>query len=163
MEETGKGIMNIVIRKLQESDIPVLSKIEERSFSMPWSPQDFADLLSREYCFYLVAEVDGEVVGCCGLTNIQNEGNIDNVVVDENYRNQGIGRRLMEELIRSGEADGIEAFTLEVRVGNATAIRLYEKCGFVSEGIRPRFYEKPVEDAMIMWRRQEAEQGTITT
>ena len=50
---------------------------------------------------------------------------------------------------------GIENFTLEVRVSNASAIHVYEKLGFVSEGIRPRFYEKPVEDAMIMWKRKE--------
>ncbi len=48
---------------------------------------------------------------------------------------------------------GVEAFTLEVRVSNAPAIHVYEKVGFVSEGIRPRFYEKPTEDAMILWKR----------
>lgn len=145
--------MKLIIRKLQDSDIEPLSKIEAESFSMPWSPQDFRDLLSKEYCFYLVAVLENEVVGCAGLTNICNEGNIDNVVVAEKYRGLGIAQELIRELLTQGEEMGIEAFTLEVRVSNASAIHVYEKAGFVSEGIRPRFYEKPVEDAMIMWRR----------
>ena len=61
---------------------------------------------------------------------------------------------MLSELICRGEAFGITEFTLEVRVSNASAIHVYEKLGFRSEGIRPGFYEKPVEDAMIMWRRQ---------
>ena len=55
----------------------------------------------------------------------------------------------MEEGCRAG----LNAYTLEVRVSNTAAIGLYEKLGFVSEGIRPNFYEKPAEDAMIMWKR----------
>lgn len=145
--------MNLIIRKLQQKDIEPLSIIEAESFSMPWSPKDFADLLNRDYCVYLVAELDGRVVGSCGMTNICNEGNIDNVVVAEDVRGQGIGQALMKELIALGESEGVEAFTLEVRVSNAPAIHVYEKLGFVSEGIRPGFYEKPKEDAMIMWRR----------
>lgn len=143
----------MIIRKLQEADIEPLARIEAESFSMSWSPQDFADLLSRSYCTYLVAEVDGQVVGSCGMTNICNEGNIDNVVVAEGFRGQGIAQELLARLIAMGESDGVEAFTLEVRVSNAAAIHVYEKLGFVSEGIRPGFYEKPTEDAMIMWRR----------
>lgn len=143
----------VEIRELQDADIEALSVIEAASFSMPWSPQDFRDLLSRDYCMYLVALVDGQPVGCAGLTNICNEGNIDNVVVSEGYRGQGVATRLLSELLVRGENCGIEAFTLEVRVSNAAAIHVYEKLGFVSEGIRPRFYEKPIEDAMIMWRR----------
>lgn len=151
--------MSIIIRKLQEKDIEALSRIEAESFSMPWSPKDFADLLKHPYCMYLVAEMDGVPVGSCGMTAICQEGNIDNVVVAESFRGQGIAQRLMTELIAMGEAQGIRDFTLEVRVSNAAAIHVYEKLGFLSEGIRPGFYEKPVEDAMIMWRRK----GTITT
>lgn len=145
--------MHIEIRELQEKDIESISRIEAESFSMPWSPQDFKDLLSREYCTYLVAEAEGKVVGSCGMTNICNEGNIDNVVVAEAYRGNGIAQRLLQKLIALGDAEGIEAYTLEVRISNAAAIHVYEKLGFVSEGIRPGFYEKPAEDAMIMWRR----------
>ncbi|MCM1540185.1 MAG: ribosomal protein S18-alanine N-acetyltransferase [Blautia sp.] len=145
--------LQIEIRQLQEEDIESLSRIESESFSMPWSPQDFRDLLTRDYCTYLVALADGEVAGCCGMTNVCQEGNIDNVVVAERFRNRGIASAMLERLIATGEQAGIDAFTLEVRVSNAAAIHLYEKFGFVSEGIRPRFYEKPMEDAMIMWRR----------
>lgn len=145
--------MEISIRRLQEEDVESLTVIEEASFSMPWSAKDFRDLLLRDYCLYMVAEADGEVAGCAGLTNICNEGNIDNVVVAERFRGCGIAQKLLEMLITEGEKQGIEAFTLEVRVSNAVAIHLYEKFGFVSEGIRPNFYEKPAEDAMIMWRR----------
>ncbi len=146
-------MMQIEIRKLREEDIEPLSRIESESFSMPWSPKDFRDLLTRDYCIYLVALADGEVIGCCGMTNLCQEGNIDNVVVAERFRNRGVACAMLKELIAMGEEAGITAFTLEVRVSNAAAIHLYEKLGFVSEGIRPRFYEKPVEDASIMWRR----------
>ena len=145
--------MDINIRMLEKQDIAALAEIESRSFSMPWSASDFEDLLSRDYCFYMVAEADGNVVACAGFTNICNEANIDNVVVAEAYRGQGIAQALLAELIKRGEADGVEAFTLEVRVSNRAAIHVYEKMGFCSEGVRPRFYERPVEDALIMWRR----------
>ena len=146
--------LNIEIRELREEDIEPLSLIESESFSMPWSPKDFRDLLGRDYCMYLVALADGEVAGCCGLTNLCQEGNIDNVVVAEQFRNQGLACAMLKELIAMGEAAGITAFTLEVRVSNAAAIHVYEKLGFMSEGIRPQFYEKPAEDANIMWRRK---------
>ncbi len=143
----------LIIRKLTEEDVEPLSAIESASFSMPWSAEDFAALLTRDYCVYYVAEVDGEVAGCCGMTNICNEGNIDNVVVAEKFRGQGIATALLERLLEEGDSLGVTAYTLEVRVSNASAIHVYEKLGFVSEGIRPNFYEKPTEDANIMWKR----------
>lgn len=60
---------------------------------------------------------------------------------------------MLRHLMKESEQEGIRAFTLEVRVSNAAAIHVYEKLGFVSEGIRPGFYEKPDEDAMILWKR----------
>ena len=101
--------LQIEIRKLQEEDIEPLSRIEAESFSKPWSPQDFRDLLGRDYCVYLVALAEGEVAGCCGMTNICQEGNIDNVVVAERFRNRGIARIMLEELIRTGGESGITA------------------------------------------------------
>lgn len=147
--------MQIVVRRLQEEDIPALAKIEAETFSMPWSENAFRELLNRPYCSYFVALAEGRLVGGAGCTWLCGEVNIDNVVVAEGYRSRGIGQMLLQKLLAAGQQEGAQAFTLEVRVSNAAAIHLYEKNGFRSEGIRPRFYEKPVEDAMIMWRRQE--------
>ena len=87
------------------------------------------------------------------MTHIGLEGDIHNVMVTSKYRGRGIATQMMTVLLEEGQKQGIEEFTLEVRVSNAAAIKVYEKMGFVSEGIRPRFYEQPVEDAMIMWKR----------
>lgn len=143
----------MIIRELRAEDVETLSVIEARSFSMPWTAADFVRLIEDRNSRYLVAEVDGRVVGCCGVTNVSGDGEIDNVVVDEAYRNRGIATALLRETLRMGYAMGVEAFTLEVRVSNALALHIYEKAGFVSEGIRPRFYERPTEDAMILWKR----------
>jgi len=143
----------LTIRKIEERDMAELAAIEAESFSTPWSEQSFRELLSIDYAHYFVAEYDGELAGSAGMRVICNEGNIDNVVVKSTLRGKGIANELIGELIRFGDSIGVEAYTLEVRVSNAPAIRVYEKNGFVNEGIRPRFYEKPVEDAMIMWRR----------
>jgi len=143
----------LVIRELREEDIPRLAEIESESFSMPWSAEQFKELLSHDYCTYVVALTEGKVAGCCGFTDSCSVANIDNVVVAPEFRNRGIAQAMLRELIRRGEEKKVEAFTLEVRVGNMAAVHVYEKLGFLSEGIRPRFYEKPVEDANIMWKR----------
>ncbi len=145
--------MQVVIRELTAADAPAVSKIEEETFSMPWSVQDFLEMVEADYAYYYVAETDGEIAGCCGIRNIVGEGEITNVVVAQKYRGRGIGRALMEYMLKEAPFHGIGDCTLEVRVSNTPAIKLYESLGFKGEGIRPRFYEKPVEDALIMWKR----------
>ena len=141
------------IRALRKEDALPLSKIEQESFSMPWSAEDFAALVAHSYCHYVVAEAAGEVIGCCGYTESCGEGNIDNVVVAPSWRGRGVAQAMLKTLMEQGKAEGVKAYTLEVRVSNAPAIHVYEKLGFVTEGIRPGFYKKPTEDAAIMWRR----------
>ena len=148
----------VKIRELEMRDVEAVSIIEAESFSMPWSAADFEKLITDEKSLYLVAEIEEQVVGCCGVTNVCGEGNINNVVVQEMYRGQGVAYTMMQELLVRGREIGCAEFTLEVRVSNAPAIHVYQKLGFVSEGVRPRFYEKPVEDAMIMWIREEVRQ-----
>ncbi len=146
--------MSVIIRPMKQEDVSELARMEQEIFSVPWSERNFTDLLTGSYCLYLVAEKDDKIVGCAGLTVLDKEGDIDKVMVLEDCRGQGVASYLMEELLAEGRRRGVQEFTLEVRVSNTPAIRLYEKYGFVSEGIRPRFYDKPVEDAMIMWLRQ---------
>lgn len=142
------------IRRMKEEDVECVSVIEQACFTMPWSANAYRQTLKDHKSLYLVALIGETIVGMCGLINILGEANIQNVAVQEAYREKGIAFSMLNELIRMGEAIGVQAFTLEVRTGNAAAIHVYEKLGFVSEGIRPRFYEKPVEDALIMWRRK---------
>ena len=140
-------------RQMIPEDVPVISKLEEETFSMPWSAEDFRQMIEKEDARYYVAEEDGELLGGCGVLLIVGEGNITNVVIKPEARNRGIGTGLLQYLIEEGYREGLNAFTLEVRVSNQAAIHVYEKVGFVSEGVRPHFYEKPTEDALIMWKR----------
>lgn len=146
--------MEVSIRELGKQDVEAVYSLERASFTLPWTKADFANLVDKQDSLYLVAEVEGQVAGCLGVTNISGEGDINNVAVAPKYRGRGIAQAMMRELLQRGEQMGITDFTLEVRVSNGAAIHIYEKLGFVSEGIRPGFYDKPKEDAMIMWRRR---------
>jgi len=101
----------------------------------------------------MVAVYNETVLGVCGYLESFGEADICNVSVDKSYQNKGIATKMLECLMKEGADKGVVAYTLEVRAGNKSAIHLYEKLGFVSEGIRPGFYERPKEDALIMWKR----------
>lgn len=143
----------VVYRKMTAEDVPFISRLEEETFSMPWSADSFLEMISKEDARYYVAEEDGRLLGGCGVLMIAGEGNITNVAIASEARNRGIGTALLRHLMAEGDREGLTAYTLEVRVSNAAAIHVYEKLGFVSAGVRPGFYEKPVEDALIFWKR----------
>ena len=143
----------VTVREMKASDVEAVSEIEHEAFSMPWSAEDFLEMVEADYAHYYVAESNGRIVGCCGVRNLMGEGEITNVVVAASYRRQGIGREMLEYLLREVKTLGIGDCTLEERESNTPEISLYESLGFHGEGVRPRFYEKPVEDALIMWKR----------
>lgn len=143
--------MQTEIRLLAEEDLDRVSQIEAASFSMPWKRDDFKDLIESEHSVYMVILLDGTVIGSAGYTYNGFEGYINNVVIDSAYRGHGYSLALMETLISHGVDCGIKDYTLEVRVGNLPAVKLYEKLGFESAGVRKNFYEKPTEDAYVMW------------
>ena len=151
--ERAKELQKITYRRMTPEDVPFISKLEEETFSMPWSADSFLEMISKDDARYYVAERDGQLLGGCGVLMIAGEGNITNVVIAPEARNQGIGTGMLKFLMQEGDREGLTAYTLEVRVSNAAAIHVYEKLGFVSEGIRPGFYEKPTEDALIFWKR----------
>lgn len=143
-----------MIRSMCEGDLLQVAALEQSCFSVPWSEKSLRESLLKPEYLFLVAEVNGRVAGYAGLLLIQDEGDVTNVAVDEAYRGQGIGTALTGALLEEGKKRGFRAFTLEVRVSNEAAIHVYEKLGFESAGIRKRFYERPAEDALIMWRRE---------
>lgn len=96
------------------------------------------------------------------------EAHITNIAVRQAYRGRKLGERLLDELMRTAAYLGMERMTLEVRVSNLVAQRLYEKKGFESAGIRKGYYSDNMEDAMIMWAnlpstgRDGTEEGSVT-
>lgn len=144
----------MMIRLMQEADICAVAELEIACFSMPWSVRSLQESLQKNDYLFLAAEEAGEIVGYAGLLQVQEEGDITNIAVKENFRGRGIAKNLTKQLLEYGRQRGIQDFTLEVRVGNAAAIHVYESLGFEGVGVRKRFYEKPVEDALIMWKRQ---------
>ena len=145
--------MDIIIREMTVEDVPQVAVLEASNFSMPWSEKAFYEQLNNEHALYMVAVYNEMVLGVCGLLESFGEADICNVSVEHSYQNKGIATRMLNALMEEGTRRGIIAFTLEVRAGNLSAIHLYEKLGFVTEGIRPGFYERPKEDAVIMWKR----------
>lgn len=143
----------LLIREMKAADVEAASRIESEAFSMPWSARDFLEMVEVDYAYYYVAELDGELAGCCGIRNIAGEGEITNVVITARHRKKGIGRKMMEYMLERAKENGMGDLTLEVRVSNRPAISLYESLGFKGEGVRPGFYDKPKEDALIMWKR----------
>ena len=143
----------LTFAEIQIEDIEEICALEERTFSMPWKAADFMDMIRLPYCYYIAAREDGRLVGCCGVRDMCGDGEITNVVIDESCRGRGYGERMLRYLMQEALRRGVISFTLEVRQSNAPARGLYEKLGFVSEGIRPDFYEAPKEDAIIYWLR----------
>ena len=145
------------IRKGLPKDAQAIAKIEELSIKRPWSIVLIEnDLKTNPNATYYVAE-DGEVLGFIGVHNIVGEINITNIAVNPTCRRQGIADKLMQAMLAEFSAlkekeEDIVGVTLEVRASNIPAIKLYEKYGFASEGIRKAYYSDG-EDAIIMWNR----------
>lgn len=147
----GLESKDLVITKMQLQDVAEAAALEARIFTVPWSENGFRSALDSKDTLYLTARENGKLVGYCGFWQSFDEADITNVAVDESCRKRGVGYRMLHELMRLGRERGVLRYTLEVRVGNTAAIHLYEKLGFASAGVRKNFYEKPREDALIMW------------
>lgn len=144
----------ILFREMKEEDVERVATLEASCFSAPWSANAFLSAIHDENAYFIVAESDGEIIGQCGYYVGYDEADISNVAVSQSYRNNGIAYDMLSRLIAYGKEHGVRAFTLEVRVGNLPAIAVYKKLGFQEAGIRPKFYQNPVEDALIMWQRE---------
>ena len=144
---------DIIVRKMRPEDLLQVCKIEKDNFSLPWSEKSFLESMERDDTLFLVALDREEVAGYLGCYCVAGEGEITNVAVKLSHRRQGVGGKLLETLYEEAKALHTQEFFLEVRESNEAAIALYSRQGFVKEGVRKNFYEKPVENAVIMWKR----------
>ena len=146
----------IIYEHMKMTDCERAAELESVIFGRDaWTKEDFEESLCCDYAVYVVArDTDKDaLIACAGIRNMCGDGDITNVLVDSAYREHGIAEHLLRYLIDEGRAIGVRNFTLEAIKSNKPAISLYEKLGFVSEGVRPGFYDNPKEDAIIFWKR----------
>ena len=145
----------MILREMLVEDLDQVMEIEQDLFHVPWTKEGFFTFLTKDNAMFLVVEERGRILGYCGLLMVLDEGDITNVAVRRDRQREGIGHFLMASLIRLAGEQGINTIHLEVRAGNETAVRLYERMGFTRDGIRKGYYERPVEDAILMTRHEK--------
>ena len=141
--------METTIRKMRQEDLEQVAALEQACFSDPWPLNVLAHELENELSLWLVAELNGTVLGYIGSQSVIDEADMMNLAVRADARRQGTAQALVQALCRALAARGVVNLTLEVRASNEPAIRLYERLGFCQVGLRPNYYYHPKEDARI--------------
>ena len=130
----------LTIEPMHLSDLDAVHAIEQNSFSVPWTRESlYNELANNKHAVYITAKENGKVVGYAGLWHVVTEGHITNIAVMEEKRGRGIGQKLLNKLEEIACEKEMIGLTLEVRVGNERAMRLYAKNGFKIEGIRKNY------------------------
>lgn len=137
------------VRRMETADIPAVAVMERAVFPDPWSANAFRDELAAAGRRYLVVEESGGIVGYGGVMVVGEDTHVTTLAVAPEERGRGLGTRLMLALAEEALAAGSSHLTLEVRVSNEAAQRLYHRFGFETVGLRRHYYRD--EDALIMW------------
>ncbi len=138
------------IVKMQPEHVAAVAEMERQCFSDPWSEKSVASELDNPLSLWLIAEADGVVAGYVGSQTVLDSADMMNLAVSQDFRRQGIGEQLVNSLTEALAEKGVKTLLLEVRISNEPAKQLYQKLGFEIVGKRPRYYEKPREDALIL-------------
>ncbi len=148
------GAGTFELRKLELRDLNEIERIERESYPTPWSRSMFAGELAKPSSLSLGAfePGTGALLGYLVISRYVDAWHVMNVAVAPAHRRRGIARTLLDRLFDETSSDERRGYTLEVRVSNEGAIRLYEQLGFVSRGVRRGYYTDNREDALIMWR-----------
>jgi ribosomal-protein-alanine N-acetyltransferase len=142
----------VVIEDMTLDDVDGVQEVERASFPVPWPANAFKhELTQNKNARYVVARERDRIVGYAGLWLMVDEAHITTFAVLPEHRRQRIGERMLQRLFDIADEMGAEWLTLEVRVSNLGAQRLYEKYGFRRAGVRRRYYSDNGEDALIMW------------
>jgi ribosomal-protein-alanine N-acetyltransferase len=146
--------VSVELRRLELHDLNAIERIERASYPTPWSRSMFAGELAKPSSLSLGAfdRESGELVGYLVISRYVDAWHVMNVAVAPDRRRSGIARTLLEHLFEVTSTDERRGYTLEVRVSNEGAIKLYERLGFVARGVRRGYYTDNREDALIMWR-----------
>ena len=140
----------LTIRPMRSGDIDAVANLEIEVYPQPWSTKVFREELALANRRYVVAEDGtGSIVGYAGLLLVEEDAHVTTLAVDPQVRRRRLGSRLMLALVAASLAAQARHLTLEVRMSNLSAQRLYERFGFAPVGIRKNYYRD--EDALVMW------------
>ncbi len=143
--------LKVAIEAMRLEDLDEVQQIEEASFTTPWPPNAYrSELMTNRLASYLVARADGRIVAYGGMWLMVDEAHITTFAVHPGWRRRGIGERLLLAFLDLAKERHAREATLEVRLSNLAARRLYEKFGFRPVGLRARYYSDNNEDALIM-------------
>jgi [ribosomal protein S18]-alanine N-acetyltransferase len=143
--------VNVVIRRMTLEDVPAVHEIDTLSFSLSWSERSFRfELIENPVSRCWVAESGGHVVAMLVLWLIIDEAHIATIATHPDFRRQGIAEQLMITALLMARSEGAVKAFLEVRAGNADALALYKKYGFMVAGVRRHYYKDNNEDAILM-------------
>ena len=137
---------------VEHKHLKQIAKLEKVVFSTPWSEDALLDAFSHGTKFF-VAQKGDTVLGYIGISCVVDEGYITNVAVFPEFRCMGVGTALLNKVFSLKDELSLSFISLEVRESNLSAIHLYEKMGFETEGLRKNFYTNPSENALIMTKR----------
>lgn len=150
------------IRLMSENDIDSVLKVEEASFPSTWTREIYeTEITENEYAHYFVATIDEEIVGFVGIWIVHDDAQITNIAVLPEFRGRKIGEKLFAFAVTYAMQQGAIRLSLEVRVSNIVAQKLYRKFGLVPGGIRKNYYPDNNEDAIVMWTNLTTKVGGI--
>lgn len=144
--------MDFNIKKMTIEDFNNIKEVLTEEFDNFWSPATLKEELNSNNSYFLVAKANNEIIGFAGLKIILDEADIMNIVIKKNYRHNGIGSSLLDNLISYSKSLNLKSITLEVNENNLSAIRLYDKFNFDKIGIRKQYYDGK-SDAIIMTKK----------
>jgi len=143
--------VQLVVGPMRMADVAAVLEIERLSFSSPWPAFAFEqELTANRLAHYRVARLGERVVAFAGIWLMVDEAHITTFGVHPDHRRRGIGRRLLLVLAEVAIELGSARMTLEVRVSNEPAQRLYRSFGFNLTGRRVAYYSDDGEDALVM-------------
>src|SRR5262245_6626662 len=133
---------SITIRPARDADLDDVAAIERAVFNDPWSRRSFVDLVDSDQVVFIVATDDDAVVGYAVGLLTGYESELANLAVARLMQHQGLGRRILDEMLSIARSRGSSEMFLEVRASNESAIKLYTTAGFEAVGRRPRYYAR---------------------
>ncbi len=142
-----------MIREYRKGDERAIAELEKECFRDPWSAEAVLESAASGVRFF-VFEENAQIIGYVGLQTVLDEGYITNIAVSSAHRRKGVGKALLNTLDKTARELSLSFISLEVRESNLSAIELYTKTGYLSDGKRPNFYENPRENAIIMTKRR---------